>query len=475
MPGVKYGRLSIFGIGGISYIELLDKNHKEGDFTVSSIAEDTYFGSKMGVTGITHKLFLNSKTLQTISLAASATQNSTRVDSLFNNKTDKMQRYGQKSTEMKYSLVYNINSKINTKNTLNGGVIADMYNFNYSDSVWHGNAYIQLTDFKGNSLLLQPYFKWQHRFNDNLVLNTGIHYQHFMLNNSKSVEPRIGMKWKLTDKQSLSLGAGMHSQLQAMSIYFFKTHLADGSYAETNKKLDFSRSNHFVIAYDNNFALNWRVKMEAYYQQLYNIPVEQRNSTFSTLNLGATYYFDGIDSLVNNGKGQNYGIEFTLEKFFSKHYYALVTASLYDSKYTGSNGVQHNTAFNGNYTINALVGGEFNLDKKGKKVLTLNAKANYAGGKRYTEILLAESLLEHRAVYDYEHAFEKKYKDYSRIDIKIGFKLNGKKVTQEWAVDIQNVLNRKNIFQQVYDPYKGELKTEYQLGFFPMVTYRLTL
>jgi hypothetical protein len=64
--GVKYGRFSIFGIGGKSYIELLDKDKKEGDFTVSGFAEDTYFRSNMGVVGVTHKLFFNENTSQTI-------------------------------------------------------------------------------------------------------------------------------------------------------------------------------------------------------------------------------------------------------------------------------------------------------------------------------------------------------------------------------------------------------------------------
>lgn len=472
--GMKYGRLSMFGIGGKSYIELLDKDRKEGDFTVSSVAEDTYFGSNMGATGITYKYFFNEKTFQTISVAASGTQNITKVDSLFNEKTEKMTRYGQRSTELKYSAVYAVNSKLNSKNTLNGGVIVDSYDFNYKDSVWQTDRYIKVTDFSGKSALIQPYLKWQHRFNDRWTLNSGIHYQQFMLNNSYAIEPRLGIKWKMTEKQTLSLGGGMHSQLQPMSIYFYNTRYNDGTYAKTNKDLGFTKSNHIVLAYDNNFASDWRIKAETYYQQLYNVPVETRNSSFSTLNLGAAYYFEGVDSLQNNGSGQNYGLELTIEKFFSKHYYALFTGSLYDSKYKGSDGIEHNTAFNGNYTVNALLGGEFNLDKNGKKVLTLNAKANYAGGKRYTAINFEESKLQHKAVYENDRAFERQYKDYSRIDVKLGFKLNGKHITQEWAFDIQNVLNRKNIFQRVYDPYKEEIRTEYQLGFFPMMTYRIT-
>lgn len=221
--GTKYGRFSLFGIGGKSYIELLDKNKKDGDFTVSGIAEDTYFGSNMGIIGLSHKYFFNEKTIQTISLASSTTQNITKVDSLFNNKVDKMVRYGQKSSEQKYTFSYNINSKINSKSTFNAGGIFDIYDFNYSDSIWHNNEYMKLLSFKGKASLVQPYIKWQHKFTEKLILNTGVHYQHFFLNNSLSVEPRLGLKWKLKENQSLSFGAGIHSQLQPMSIYFYNT------------------------------------------------------------------------------------------------------------------------------------------------------------------------------------------------------------------------------------------------------------
>ena len=51
------------------------------------------------------------------------------------------------------------------------------------------------------------------------------------------------------------------------------------------------------------------------------------------LNSGSGYYIAQVDSMENTGKGNNYGLELTLEKFLSNGYYALMTISLYDSKY----------------------------------------------------------------------------------------------------------------------------------------------
>jgi hypothetical protein len=140
----------------------------------------------------------------------------------------------------------------------------------------------------------------------------------------------------------------MHSQIQTMGLYFYETQLPDLTYTKTNKNMDMTHSNHYVIAYDNQFSQNWRIKVETYYQDLSNVPVELNPSTYSTLNIGADYVTPNEDSLVNSGTGKNFGVEFTLEKFFSKNYYFLLTTSVFDSKYKGSDGVERNTAFNGN-------------------------------------------------------------------------------------------------------------------------------
>ena len=81
------------------------------------------------------------------------------------------------------------------------------------------------------------------------------------------------------------------------------------------------------------------------------------------LNTGASFKTDLADSLANNGTGRNYGIELTVEKFFSNGYYGLFTASLYDSKYTASDGVERNTAFNGKYVFNLLFGKEWKVGR----------------------------------------------------------------------------------------------------------------
>jgi hypothetical protein len=102
------------------------------------------------------------------------------------------------------------------------------------------------------------------------------------------------------------------------------------------------------------------------------------------LNTGITFGPAGRDSLVNNGSGKNYGIELTLERFFNQGYYFLVTSSLFNSRYTGSDGIERNTAYNTKYVVNALGGKEWSL--KGGKSISLNLKATTIGGPYLTPL-----------------------------------------------------------------------------------------
>ena len=292
-----------------------------------------------------------------------------------------------------------------------------------------------------------------------------------MLNGSNAIEPRLGLKYSINNKQSLSLGGGVHSQLQPAYVYFASETLPSGERIETNRALDFTRAVHGVLAYDNSFAQNFRIKTEIYYQYIYNAPVKDTASYFSVLNLGADFNSPNITHLVSKGEGTNYGLEITLEKFYSKGYYFLFTSSLFQSLYKGSDGVERNTAFNGNYVFNLLGGKEFKINQK--HVLILDVRATYAGGKRHTPIDIPASILAKDEVLDGTKAYTLQYPDYYRMDVKPGYRYNSKKVTHEFSVDIQNITKHDNVFQQTYDIAKQQIKTDYQLKFFVIPQYRL--
>jgi outer membrane receptor protein involved in Fe transport len=189
------------------------------------------------------------------------------------------------------------------------------------------------------------------------------------------------------------------------------------------------------------------------------------------INAGDFFGVPLVDSLVSTGTGRNYGLELTLEKFLSKGYYFLFTASLFDSKYRGYDEVLRNTAFNGNYVFNLLGGYEHKVGRR--SMITVDLKAVWAGGRRYIPIDLEESIEEETEVRDWTIAYDKKYNDYFRTDLRLGLKMNGKRFNQEWGIDLQNLTGFQSLFMEGYDAGKEEIYTVYQQGFMPMFLYRI--
>ena len=484
-PTKKYGVFSLVGIGGLSFIELHDSKtalaKKDEDSNYNFGGVDLEYGSDMGVLGFSHLYFINDKTRIQTNLSVLGMKATTYIDSLkFDGNGGIIQDsnfkfYESDGTEVKYSASVHLKKKFNSKNNASVGIYYDYYDINLLDSVdvKKAGGFINYFDVKGNASLIRGYVQWQHRFTDRFKVNSGLYSQYFNMNNEISLEPRFSLKYNLTNTQSISAGYGLHSQIQSRIHYFVQT-LVDTAnlvYYSPNKKLGMSKSHQFVLRYDKLFSENFRFKAEAYYQSLFNIPVSINTPEYSILNGGDSFGAPLEDSLTNVGSGINYGLELTLEKFFNDGYYFLSTLSVFESKYKAYDEKDRNTAFNGNYVINLLGGYEFKIGKH--NLLSCSIRTVYAGGKRYIPIDLEESIIANSTELDWNKAYENKYDDYFRTDLRISFKMNGKKINQEWAIDFQNLTNTKNIYSQSFNPRTKGINSDYQTGFYPMVLYRI--
>ena len=231
-----------------------------------------------------------------------------------------------------------------------------------------------------------------------------------------------------------------------------------------------------MLGYQQMLNQNWRIKFETYYQQLYNIPIIENPETpfekqFSMVNAGDNFYTIQVSGLVNEGIGENRGVELTVEKFLSKGIYFLFTSSIFDSKYRDGAGVWRSTAFDGGYVFNLLGGYEKRLSQK--TMLTFDVKSVLAGGRHYIPIDVEASIASGEEERDFTRAWDDRYDDYFRTDVRIGIKLNGKKTSQEWAVDLQNITAYQSIFSEGFDFEKKEIYRVYQQGFYPMFLYRI--
>ncbi len=476
LPTKKSGTFSLFGLVGESHIRFSPESQgEEGNLYASNdgSVRDRNFTSFTSVFGLSHNYFFNANTSGKITLAVSNFAAKYNEDIVASGKPNTLGFY-KKSEQTKYSIGYNFNKKINARNQITSGITADVNNLKLKqDYIPNGDSVlINFVNSNENATFLRSFINFGHRFSDKFSTNLGLYYQHFALNNSQSVEPRWNIKYQVKQNQSLSFGAGLHSQTQPLEVYFYQTKNNAEQIILTNKNLDFVKSVHSAIGYDINFSKQLRLKVEAYSQYIYNAAVEKTASSFSMLNSGADFGFPEKTNLVNNGKGYNYGVELTLERFLNKGFYGLFTTSLFQSKYKSSDNVWHNTAFNSNFVINALAGKEFKLNTK--TTFGIDTKLTTTGGQRYTPFDEAASKIVGYVIYKENKAYDNQNDTYIRWDVKFSYTRNLKKVTQKFYIDLQNVTNRQNIYIRTLNPKTGVAGQINQTGFFPNINYQIT-
>ncbi|MEM0993613.1 MAG: TonB-dependent receptor [Bacteroidota bacterium] len=469
VPTKNAGRFSLWGVGGISDITFGDE--EENAYSVGATQVNS--GARTGILGLTHLYFFDDKTSSKLSLAVSdANSYATSLEVVDSNTLLLEPDFIGNNRQTTYALNWSVNKKINARNRVKTGIMYDIYDLKIQDSILLSNdTWFTETDFVGETSLARIYAQWQHRFNEQLSLNAGLHAAWFLFNDSYSVEPRLGLNYQANDRHSFSIGYGRHSQLQPLPVYFSKWSRGTEEQNQMNEELDFIKSDHFIAAWDYAMGNGLRMKLEAYYQALSNIAVDSDSSAFSVINQGADFGFQNRVGLVNEGTGSNVGLELTLEKSLSQGFYFLATASVFDSKYVASDGIERNTFFNSNYVTNFLVGKEFAFNDQ--LALTIDTRVNYAGGRRYTPFDLEASKAAGRGIRDQEQIFEAQYGDYFRLDFKIGIRHNAPKYSQIWSIDLVNLTGRQNEAEKFYSRTNQAINTTYQRGFFPNVFYQI--
>jgi Carboxypeptidase regulatory-like domain len=472
-PTKKAGTFELFGLGGESHIKFSALDEDNLYATNDGSLRDRKFKSLTGVTGLVHTYFFNPSTSGRAIVSVSGVLSDYKEQFIDNTKPQPT-AFDKVNTQVKYSIGYTFNKKINSKNQVTAGFIADENRLKLrQDYIPDGDSVLtRFTDTKTNALLVRTFGNFAHRFNDKLTMNTGVYAQLFTVNDSWSIEPRWNIKYQFKPNQSISFGTGLHSQQQPLEVYFYKTKGSAGEDMLTNKQLDFVKSLHSVLGYDISFSRQLRFKAEVYGQYIYNAAVEKTASSFSMLNSGADFYFPDKTNLVNNGKGYNYGVEFTVERFLHKGFYYLTTISVFESKYKGSDDVWRKTAFSSGFAANVLGGKEFKISKKA--TMGIDTKIAWAGGQRYTPFDKTASNAAGYVVFKENEAYSLKNKDYLRWDLKFSYTRNGKKTTQKWYIDLQNFTNRENVYLRTLNPKTGIVGEINQIGFFPNINYMIT-
>jgi len=461
LPGCKKGNLQLFGVAGYSYIKGDEEDYKQN------------YETDMWVTGLNYLCPLSDQTYIKSTVSYNGTFNKWHYDEFIKEHHAFEFRGSNRFVYHTLRAGSELTHKFSPKLTLKGG---GYYNHQFYDMNMvifddeRQQLYTALDD-NGSAGFINGYISAKWRPAAALSITGGAHVQYLNLNNNYSIDPRMGLRWQLNDKHAFTGGVGLHSKAENTSIYMARTLLDDGTAVQYNRDLDMMKSLHYALGYENRISRNLLLKFEAYYQDLYDVPVEMLNgSSYSILNDMSGYI---TERLNNDGTGKNYGIEATLEKYLSNNYYFLLTSSVFDAKYTSYDNVERNTRFNNGYVINFTGGKDFPIGKEKNKTLGVNLKTAFAGGNYYSPIDINESLDKGYTVRPDATAFSQQRDDFFKIDLKLSYRINRKRSTQTLELDVQNITNAQSVAYDYWNRNKEKVEEGYQWALFPVINYRI--
>jgi hypothetical protein len=445
---------------------------------------DQYFTSNTGILGGSYGQTINKKTYTKLAIGVTGNDIFAHHDKVFRDANfvlDSIKSildYDFATTTV--NAHWYVTKKLSAKHTIKAGLINDLYLLKLTDSSRQYPVTRQdwqhRLDYHGNTDLVQAYVQYKYKPTDAVTITAGLHGQYLTHNSSKSIEPRAAIRWKAGSQDVLSLGYGLHSQVQALYQYF--AHLPQNTSDQMhNYNMGFTKSHHIVAGYEHAFGNVLSLRTEAYYQYLFNIPIEIKpGSSFTAIDQGAAFSRVFPDTLQNKGTGYNYGLELTLSRSFKRGFYFLLTGSVFDSKARGNDGVYRNTDYNGRFAANLLAGYEKRLGVN--STLITGVKITYSGGKLYSPPDTGASNTIGDFVVIENERNTLRFPDYFRTDLKLGVRINAKKLTHEIAVDLVNIFGTKNVLSLTYSSDlaaqgKYPFVKEYQLGFLPLFYYRV--
>jgi hypothetical protein len=415
-------------------------------------------------------MLLSSKSYLHTTIAASGNGIETSNDELDDEM--KLQPHERvKNNTWKYTLTSTLNHKFGNAHANRTGLILNSHHYEvFNREAEHpGDQLVTFTDEDGSAVSVQAFSQSTVKLKNNMDLNLGLHVHYFGLNDEISLEPRAGMKWQFSPNQSVGVAYGLNSRIEMIGFYLARQEI-NGAVTEPNKDMKMTKAHHFGLSYDISLNEYTHIKIEPYFQYLFDVPVIP-GSYFSLQNLEQEWFFN--DLLVNDGSGTNAGVDLTVERFLKNGFYYLATASVFDSKYKGGDGIERNSRYNKNYIINLLAGKEWQVGKNDHNTFSMNGRFTFMGGDHYTALLVDESVAERDLIYDYSHAFEKKEDPASVLSFSISYRKNKPGHSSIWSFHLLNATSHKE-----YRDYEFNLKTgipgmQYDRIMVPNISYKI--
>ena len=333
-----------------------------------------------------------------------------------------------------------------------------------------GGPLYRVFESNGSTGLTRLYTNHKIALSQRLSTVAGINVMWFNLNNQVLVEPRISFQYKTSASSTLSIAYAMNSRKEAIDTYFVLN--TNSQEPNVNKGLGLTRSHHISASFAQRLGENAMLKIEPYWQWLFDVPVEQ-GTTYSVINHNL-FYQDR--ALVNKGAGRNYGIDLTLERYLKDGLYGMFTATLFKSEYRDAQGEWHHTRHDRGYITNILGGKEWMVGKSRKNVFGINGRLTLMGGDRYTPMVAGTTYEEVAQRPDRTIPQDGANPFSAQMNMNVGYAFSVKyTINKHHSAHhfILEYLQMRSFQGQTFDIHTHELVDQFTSLTFPNIAYRL--
>jgi hypothetical protein len=320
--------------------------------------------------------------------------------------------------------------------------------------LWKGFGYAQLT-----TRLLR----------DRLALTAGLRADATdFLDEAAVVSPRLSASYDLTERWEVSAAVGRFTQ----SPELISLAVRDESGAFVNQRLRWIDVGQVVGGLAVTPIPSLRVSVEGFYKDYGDYPVSASDPRVSLANLGGDYGIVGAEPLRSDGEGRAYGVELAAQKRLTARVYGLGAYTLAWSEFTGGDGVYRPSAWDVRHTLSLTGGVRLGAWEVGTR-LTVQS------GRPFTPFDLAASEAEYalsrRGVLDLDRLNAERTPAYARWDLRVDRRFGlGRSINGVVYLDVQNVLDRENVFGLEYteDPAEPDrLREQTNVGRLPTVGF----
>lgn len=379
LPTKSAGTFSLWGTGFIDKYQTEEMDSV--DWKTISDAAVSSADQKMIATGVNHRIFLSGGGQLSTSLALTHyyewVNTECRDTTLRRESIITMHDGRKRQTNLIFDVAHT--RKFSSRYTHKAGLTVTRTLYSSHLDAYDDDAQQLLTIYDAceDHTFAEAFTSHQINVSNQLTINAGLNASYLSINDTYTVEPRLGLRWQPTGRSTFAVGYGLHSRKGKNEFYYV---VKDGKYV--NHDIGMMRSHHFMLSFSQKLTENAIFKVEPFFQYTDKVPVEPGKS-FSSLNF-IDFYLD--KEMTNTGKGRNYGVDITLERYLNNGWYYLFTTSVFDARFRDGMGCWRQSRFNRHVIANLLGGKEWMVGERKQNVFSVNGKLTWQGGERTSPV-----------------------------------------------------------------------------------------